>query len=252
MFEPKDTHKPASKPNIKIAICYWGLIRTLREVFPSQQKYVYSELDAHGIEYDTYIHTWITDKNIVWNIEMEEPIDYDSVNVINPVAKQLDYQDEFSRTINMSDYYYENTYEWEQFLIRNHLCALESQKRCAELCFKSGKKYDYVMFLRPDALINKRLPVEAIFGEHFSDTTIIIPNYNHWEGWNDQFAIMPYHLVKPYSHRINGIIDFRKTNGRIVSEKYVKYVIDLCFSDPLQIDFHFDLLRPNGKLNGNI
>lgn len=240
------SHKP------KIAICYWGLLRTLREVFPSQKTQIYDELDKFGAEYDTYIHTWNTDKNVVWNRDMNVPIDYESIDIVNPAAKQIDPQDAFKCTINMNHYYYENEYEWMPCLIMNHLCALESQKRSAELCYSSGKKYDYIMFLRPDALINNKLPVEDIFVEDFSNNQIVIPNYNHWEGWNDQFAIIPYDLAKPYSHRIDGIAEFRKTNGRIVSEKYVKYVVDRHYSNPRQIDFHFELLRPDGKINGNL
>jgi len=235
----------------RIAICYWGLVRTLREVLPSQQKYIYSELEKSGIEYDVFFHSWSTEKNLVWNREMTEPIEYDTIELVHPLKKQIDDQSEFLKTIDFSKYYYQGEREWVPQLIWNHLCALESQKRCTNLCLGSGIKYDYIMFLRPDALINKRLPVEEIFNLDLSDNTIVIANFNHWEGWNDQFAILRPEAVLPYSHRIDGIAEFRKTNGRIVSEKYVKYVVDRNYV-PKQIDFHFDLLRPNGKLNGNL
>lgn len=235
----------------RIAICYWGLVRTLREVLPSQQKYVYSELEKAGLEYDVFFHSWSTDKNLVWNREMTEQIEYDTIDLVHPLKKQIDDQSEFLKTIDFSKYYYQHEREWVPQLIWNHLCALESQKRCANLCLESGIKYDYIMFLRPDALINKRLPVEDIFTLDFIDNTIVIANFNHWEGWNDQFAVLRLERVIPYSHRIDGIAEFRQTNGRIVSEKYVKYVVDRHYV-PKQVDFHFDLLRPNGKLNGNM
>lgn len=233
----------------RIAICYWGLVRTLKDVLPSQQKYVYSELEKAGIEYDVFLHTWYTNKNLVWNREMTEPIDYKPIDLVHPLEKRIDDQSMFLKTIDFSKYYYQGEREWVPQLILNHLCALESQKRCTNLCLESGNKYDYIMFLRPDALITKRFPAEDI--QDFSDNTIIITNFNHWEGWNDQFAILRPEAVIPYSHRIDNIAEFRKTNGRIVSEKYVKFVVDKHYI-PKQIDFHFDLLRPNGKLNGNI
>lgn len=235
----------------RIAICYWGLVRTLREVLPSQQIHVYSELEKMGIEYDVYFHSWSTDKNLVWGREMKEPIEYETIDLVHPLKKQIDDQSEFLKTIDFSKYYYQGEREWLPQLIWNHLCALESQKRCTKLCLESGTKYDYIMFLRPDALITKRLPVEDIFNQDFRDNTIVIANFNHWEGWNDQFAILRPDAVIPYSHRIDGISEFRKTNGRIVSEKYVKYIVDKHYL-PKQIDFRFDLLRPNGKLNGNL
>ena len=235
----------------RIAICYWGLVRTLREVLPSQHKYIYSELEKAGIEYDTYFHSWVTDKNMVWGRQMKEPIEYETIDLVHPLKKQLDDQSEFLKSIDFSKYYRPGEREWVPQLIWNHLCALESQKRSANLCLESGIEYDYIMFLRPDALVTKRLPVEDIFAQEHSINTIIIANFNHWEGWNDQFAVLRPELVIPYSHRIDGIAEFRKNNGRIVSEKYVKYVVDRNYV-PKQIDFRFDLLRPNGKLNGNL
>lgn len=235
----------------KIAICYWGLVRTLQEVLPSQKQYVYDELDNAGFKYDVFFHTWKTNDNLVWNRKMKEPIKYETMDLVNPLKKQIDDQSEFLKTIKLSDYYYEGQREWLPQLILNHLCALESQKRCANLCLESDNKYDYIMFLRPDALIRKRLPVEKIFTTDFSSNRIVIANFNHWEGYNDQFAVLHPEQVRAYSHRIDGIAEFRKTNGRIVSEKYVKYVVDRNYV-PTQVDFRFDLLRPNGKLNGNL
>jgi len=235
---------------INIAICYWGLVRSLREVYPLQKKYVYDALDASGINYDVYFHTWATDQNLVWNRPMDKPIDYLAMELVSPTSQRIDSQDEFLATIDMNQYYYEGSYEWEPYLVRNHLCALESMKRCGILCKQSGKKYDYVMFLRPDALPCKRLPVEDIFNCEFSESTIVLPNYNHWEGYNDQFAVLDFKQFSWYSERIDGLAEFRKTNGRIVSEKYLKHIVDQHYI-PKQIDFQFDLLRPNGKLNGN-
>jgi len=236
---------------IKLAICYWGLVRTLREVYPSQKKYVYNELDASGIEYDVFIHTWSTDENLVWNRLMNKPIDYDAIHIVEPASQQIDSQSDFLNTIDMNRYYYPNQYEWEPYLIRNHLCALESMKRSGLLCKATNNKYDYVMFLRPDALISKRLPLEDIFNDEFNSNTIVLPNYNHWEGYNDQFAVLTFDQFSWYSNRIDGLAEFRQNHGRIVSEKYLKHIIDKHYT-PKQIDFQFDLLRPNGKLNGNL
>ena len=239
-----------SVPKTKIAVCYWGLIRTLREVYPSQKKYVFDELDNAGIEYDIYLHTWKADRQLVWDRLTTIPADYSGIDIVKPVASQIDTQSDYLNTIHFPNYYNPYEYEWEPQLILNHLCALESQKRSTEMCLNSGKTYDYVMFLRPDALVNNRLPVETIFTEDFSKNKIAIADFEHWEGYNDRFAILPYDTVKPYSHRIDDIIEFRRTCGRIVSEKYVKHVVDKHYTVKL-FDFHFDLLRPDGKLNGN-
>jgi len=64
---------------------------------------------------------------------------------------------------------------------------------------------------------------------------------------NDRFAIMRFESVLWYSHRINRIREFRKHYGRIVSEKYVKYVVDGHYL-PQFVDFYFCLVRSDGSI----
>ena len=73
---------------------------------------------------------------------------------------------------------------------------------------------------------------------------ISIPNYEHFEGLNDKFAIICYNECYKYGKRIDEIIDFRKNNGRIVSEKFVKFIIEKYFRTVKLIDFNFEIIRP--------
>ena len=50
-------------------------------------------------------------------------------------------------------------------------------------------------------------------------------------------------MCKYYAYRIDEIIDFRKNQGRIVSEKYAKFIIDKYFEQVHFIDFHFEIIR---------
>lgn len=228
----------------------WGLPRSILGVFPSQKEKVLDVLAQYGIEYDIYVHLWKTDVNRVWDWTVSIPLDYESVQILGAKHVQIDDQDEFLRTIQFGDYYYEHEIEqeWSPELLRNHICALESQKRCVNECISSNIHYDYVMFLRPDALIETPLPVEEIFlKEPFLPNTIILPTNNHYEGLNDRFAVMNFECVLMYSHRIERIKEFRKQHGRIVAEKYVKHVVDTYFQ-PKFVDFYFRLLRSDGSI----
>jgi len=109
------------------------------------------------------------------------------------------------------------------------------------MVLNTNQKYDYIMYIRPD--------VEIItpFSPHFLNINIneiAIPNYDHNEGYNDRFAIVHFEKCCLYGKRINEIIDFRKNNGRIVSEKYVKFILLKYFSNINFIDFKFNIVRP--------
>jgi hypothetical protein len=233
----------------KIAICIWGLPRSISGVYPSQKEFVFDLLEKHGIAYDIYVHTWRTSINQVWDWSVNIPLDYESISFYGAKKVTIDDQEEFLSTIRFEDYYYEHEkeHEWSPQLLKNHLCALESQKRCVNNCIASNNVYDYVMFLRPDALIQSPFPIHQLFLDTDSKHTIILPSNNHYEGYNDRFAVMRFEYVLMYSHRINQIKEFRRKHGRIVSEKYVKYVVDKYF-EPKFVDFYFRLLRSDGSI----
>jgi hypothetical protein len=69
-------------------------------------------------------------------------------------------------------------------------------------------------------------------------------NNNYNEGYNDRFAIVPFENCEKYGKRIDEIKEFRKSNGRIVSEKYLKYIVDKYYKNISFIDFKFQIVRP--------
>jgi hypothetical protein len=125
----------------------------------------------------------------------------------------------------------------------NHLCALESQKRVHQMVNNTGEDFDFIIFVRPDVQINNKFDVNILN----TDFDIIIPNSDHNEGYNDRFAILPFKNSSNYACRINEIINFRKNHGRIVSEKYVKFIINKYYSKLKFINFSMKIIRPCGN-----
>ncbi len=236
-----------------IAICYFGMTRSTKYVYKSHQQHIFDIFNANLIDYDIYMHTWETDCNIIWEKKYNEPIDYEEYKLLNPSFYKIDIQDDFLKSIEFSDYFDVEKYkqyggdtphEWRPELIRNHLCGLESQKRSYELVLSKNKKYKYIMFIRPDVLVTNDIDIGLIKNGNFD---IIIPNTDYNEGYNDRFAIVPFETAEKYARRIDTIIDFRKKRGRIVSEKYVKYIIDMYYTNVLFMNFYMTIIRPNGR-----
>ncbi len=111
-----------------IAICYFGLPRSVKYVYESHKKYIYDVLDDNGISYKKFMHTWKTGDGSqrVWRFKTKEKIDYDEYKLLNPDVYVIESQDEFMNTITMGDYYYEDERkkEWDKTLLKNHICAL--------------------------------------------------------------------------------------------------------------------------------
>lgn len=237
----------------KIAICYWGMTRSTKFVYKSHIQNLYNALKKNNIDYKIYMHTWETEgnTNIIWENITNIKIDYNEYKFLTPDIYKIENQNDFLNTINFESYfnkelydtYGDSQYEWRPQLIRNHLCALESQKRVYNLVLEDESSYDFIMFIRPDVEIRNKFNINWLK----EDFDIIIPNKDHNEGLNDRFAILPFNKSLKYSTRIDEIIEFRKNNGRIVSEKYVKYIINKYYSNLKLIDFRMTIIRPNGK-----
>lgn len=241
--------------NMRVAICYFGLLRSLKMVYHSHIDKIFNELITNNIEYDIFLHSWKTadNKQHVWENIINVKQDYEIPHKIQEkiLVKKFDYQQDFLNSIDFNEYFYKEEYkkygerkEWRPQLIRNHLCALESMKRVKNLVNTVEIEYDYIMILRPDSKINNLFPVKEVID--FLNTNkkgICVPDFGSYEGYNDRFAIMNNNYCKEFCERINEISQFRKTNGRIVSEKFTKYIIDKYYKLK-QINFHFDLIRP--------
>lgn len=239
----------------KIAICYWGMTRSTKFVYKSHECNLFNILKTNKLDYDIFMHTWETDKNIAWNIIYDSAIDYEEYKLLNPQYYEIEKQDDFLNSINFADYFNEELYnkygdsingEWRPYLIKNHLCALESQKRVYNMVLNTQNIYDYVMFIRPDVEFQNKFDY-TIFDKSFD---IIVPNYDFYEGYNDKFAIIPFKKADKYATRIDEIIDFRKNKGRIVSEKYVKFIINKYYSTVIFLNFVMEIVRPNGEYYG--
>jgi len=232
-----------------VAVCYWGLTRSTKKIYKSHEDKLFNVLKNNNIDFEIFMHTWRTNENLIWENKCDIPIDYEEYKLLSTNYYQIDNQDDFLNSINFSDYFDQDLYdkhggdtphEWRPKLIRNHLCALESQKRVTDMLLNNDKKYDYVIYIRPDVMIQNDFKIDYLSEEK----EISIPNDNHNEGLNDRFAIVSYNDCHKYGKRIDEIIDFRKNNGRIVSEKYVKFIINKYFKKINLIDFIFEIVRP--------
>lgn len=235
-----------------LAIIYFGLTRSVEKTHLTHEKHIFDILKKNNLKYKTFIHTWKTknNKQNIWDKEIPQKINYLEYKLLSPDFYKLDSEDEFLESINMNNYYYQDIWEkkqnseapeWSSKMVSNHLCMLESQKRGLEMVKSYGDKFKFIMFIRPDITIHNNLPVEKIFE---NTEEIYIPNHGHFGGFNDQFAILNNENAQFYGNRINEIAEFRKNNGRIVGEKYCKFIINKYNMKINMIDFQYTITRP--------
>jgi len=240
-----------------IAFCYWGLPRAVKYTHENQKLNVYDNIQKQNLSYKVFMHTWSIEGDVqrIWQNNCKEKIDYEEYKLLNPDFYEITSQDDFLKTINMDDYFYQDVWEnkghgkngeWLPKLVKNHICALGSLRNVYNMVEKCGIKFKYVIFIRPDAYFTEPFQIEKYLP--LKEQTVIIPNVDSCEGYNDRFAICNYEDANIYALRLKDIAEFRKNKGRIVSEKYLRYALNQ-HKIIIQKEKHirFKLTGTNGK-----
>ncbi len=239
-----------------IAICYYGLTRSTKFVYKSHIENLFEPLQKAGIEYDTFVHTWITKEATTWNGKDTNPVTPEDGKLLNPTLFKVDDEDEFIASVPFSDYHYDDVWkthgdsrqpghEWHPTMVLNHICLMEAMRRSTNLCFSYGKEYDYILYMRPDVNVPKAFSVSCLDTIGKNDAAVL--NYKHFEGYNTNVVILPFKKCRPFADRIYEAAEFRKTQGRLVTEKYTKYILDKYYDSVRQIVFPVERVRSNGE-----
>jgi hypothetical protein len=237
------------------AIVYFGVVRAVSKTHESHKKFLFDVLDQNNLRYRIFMHTWKLKDDLmnIGHITLPSTINYSEYSLLHPDIYRIDDEEEFLKTVPMNEYFYEDVWklrgdhpkgEWIPKLLSNYICMLESQKRGIRMMketTKEGCSYKRVIFMRPDVMLEKPFPLQTVL-ENID--AIYVPNHSHYEGYNDQGAVMSYAHTSIYEKRLDELAEFRKKYGRIVAEKYCKFFFQHHNLKVILFDFKFCITRP--------
>lgn len=213
-------------PYNKVAIVFFGLTRTLSSTIDSIKSNLLNVLSELNMEYDIFIHTYKINgkyKNNWSNEFVENYVNEDIEQLLNPKYFIFDNQDEIIEKINFDEYYSKlgnwtgMSKDMTKYLIRNLVLALYSKKRITEILEIHKEKYEYVIFIRPDTLLLNKVWIDY---STLTDYNIIIPDAEWHRGCNDRFAICATSVALYYGFMFDFLLEYSKHTS-IISEKYL-------------------------------
>ena len=91
---------------MKIALCFWGLTRSLKYTIHSIKKYILHVFKKYNIEYKIFIHTFKFDEkyNNPRTNEINIELDFEEYKLLDPDYIEIDHQDEVKTDINVFKY----------------------------------------------------------------------------------------------------------------------------------------------------
>ena len=210
-----------------IAICFFGLTRSLHITLESIKKNIFEVLQNNKITFTTYLHTY--NLKILTNVRSGENsciLDAEEYKMLNCHYTQITDQEMFLKNITLEEFTTHGDPFHDNFKsIKNLLCQLNSLQIVTNMWKVSTEKYDLVLYLRPDLLYNKLNVRDIYTAQHLQ--CILTPPYHTFGGINDRFAVGPPQLMYYYGSRQWFARNYAKKN-KLHSESFLKYVIQIC------------------------
>lgn len=233
---------------MKIALCFWGLTRSLKYTHASIQTCILDALKDANIDYEIFMHTY------KFNSPYQNPrageiniaLDFDDYKLLNPDHIIIDDQDQIKMKLNMYKYRTKpDPYNSNYICIDNIVCALYSKMKLGTMVEDSGKTFDYVVFLRPDVLYLDKFDVRYL--SWATNHAVCIPNFALFPKFNDRFCIANNATYKIVANLFKQLLPYSQEN-MIHSEPFQYHILtSLHQFDIKYIPIHFNRVRANGK-----
>lgn len=228
----------------KVVLLFWGLTRSLKYTLNSIYTNVIKQLHLMNYIVCISIHTYMLD--YLTNARSREKnlkLDKKEWAYLAPNYYKIEEQQDVIKNIDLPSYRKLTKDPWKDKYksFDNMVLGMRSQY----MSYQNVKHlyFDYYIYLRPDVFYVDKLKYNML--SCCNDNTIAIPNFGHYGGCNDRFAITTKKTVDCY-HRF----DFLKTCGlkilhseTILNKKLLKSGINT-----KEIKFRFNRVRANGRM----
>ena len=236
------------KKQMKVCICFFGLTRSLRFTYDSINKNVFQVLKDNNISYEVYLHTY--DLKVLNNNRSREfncELDLEEYKLLNPNKYVVTSQDKFDKNFDYESIKKYGDYWRDKFgSATNLIRQLNSLKEVFEL-IKNKKNYDSYIFIRPDLKILTEININDIIESKKKDV-ILTSSYDKFNGLNDKVAIGSYRSAEIFANRLDYIYEYMKCNGKLHSERHLKFVMEKFGIKNIDLNLYFVRVRADNTI----
>lgn len=230
----------------KVAICFWGISRSLKYTLASIKNNIYSVLSKNGIEYKVFIHTYKIN-DLYNNIRTKEKnivLDNNEYKLLEPNYELVDDEDKIKAEINVKSYRtHPDPWHSNYNTVDNFILAIYSKTQLCIMVKNSGILFDYILFVRPDQLYIS--PFDINYFNKINNETICMPNFNIFSGVNDRFSICNYKNYTIYGDLFKFLFNYSKIKP-LHAETFLNYFLKKNNIKYVFIPFYFNRIRADG------
>jgi hypothetical protein len=249
------THRYVDKDQRRVAVCFWGIMRSLDFTLPSIQQNIFKPLDDAKIPYDVFLHTYDLndDCSATYASECTLPINTYDFKHLKPTKYILENQKSADKKIGLDKYLTKgNPWKAPIEVAYNHVRALWSLKQVTTLWSNNNKNditpYSHIMYCRPDmTYIMPIKPEWFVFSEE-----MVIPNFARHGRRGiricDRFAIGMPDQMKIYGNRFDDALKYSKKH-QLHSETYLGETLRTNHIKVRCVPFGFIRTRVDSRMN---
>lgn len=233
---------------MKIALCFWGLTRSLKYTIDSIKKNILQPLDDENIEYKIFVHSF-SFNSIYNNPRAEErniTLDFDEYILLHPDFVEIEDQDKVKQEIDLHKYRSQpDPWESNYTCLDNFLCAMYSKRQLGIMVNHSNIDFDYIVYLRPD--LHYLTPFDVRFFSITTKFNVCTPNFHLFPKLNDRFCILDACNLDKYCGMFNYMYEYSRLYP-LHSERFQYYIMTQQFKWSVRyIPIQFNRVRANGK-----
>lgn len=236
---------------LKVALLFWGLTRSLNVTLPSIREQIFEPLDAGNATYDVFLHTYSIEgtysnpRNGVFNATL----DNEQWKLLEPGPGRWRVEDQaaFDARTDFAAFQARGDPWRNNFVsLHNFIRALHSLSQVTRLLQRSGRRYDAVVFLRPDVRYVTPLNVTLLRGVR--DGEYLSPDFHQWSGCNDRFGIGTQATMVSVGTRWDVAQAYSRRHV-LHSEAFLRDYLRSRNITSTPIPFYFQRVRANGVVN---
>lgn len=236
-----------------IAICVWGIVRSLRFTIESIHNYCLDPITKAGHTYEIYMHTYKF-HGVYDNARSNERglrLNFSEWRMLQPDHIYVEDQDLFDQSQDFSTFHGLGD-PWKNDFVsfQNHLRAMNSLYYLASQVEKDSqhKHFDGIVYLRPDVTYLNELPFHLL--EHLPNTLFVPDFHRSCRGgeYNDRMAMGDLKTGLIYGKKYQAALSYSKRKP-LHSEKFVYDYLRTQNVTVKEIPFRFRRTRANGDFH---
>mmetsp|Transcript_14321 Transcript_14321/g.32159 ORF Transcript_14321/g.32159 Transcript_14321/m.32159 type:complete len:310 (+) Transcript_14321:193-1122(+) len=232
-----------------IAICVWGIMRSLRYTIHSLHHFMLTPIQRSGNTYEIFMHTYNFTGiyESARNFEPASQLNFSDWKILKPDHILVEDQDEYDKYANYEQYMdMGDPWHNDYVSFRNHLRALHALQQLAIALEEAShqRQFDGVIYVRADVLLLNPVPFFLLKRPQ----TMFLPDFHRsCKGgeYNDRMALGDMDSALVYGRRIEHALEYSRRNP-LHAEKFIYGHLTASNVTVLEVPLRFRRVRSSG------